>query len=84
MWFAEFRQEKGSWTRLRELPYKHQEQAKAACKAKLASDPANTALLIFRTVADDATATVYEMSLPPHGWRLRWIDSRSELCNPYR
>lgn len=31
--------------------------------------------LRFRTVADDGQGTVYQISYPPHGRRMRWINA---------
>ena len=76
-WYAEFRRESVEgdvepWQRIGG-PYKTQEQAKAECAKKLKS--ASNKLLWFRTVADDERGTVYQISAPPHAWRLRWVNA---------
>lgn len=76
-WFAEGRWfgpngETGAWQRLGG-PYKTQERAKAECAAELKF--AANKRVEFRTVANDERGTVYQMSVPPHAWRLRWVNA---------
>lgn len=76
-WFAEGRWlgpngEAGKWQRLGG-PYKTQERAKAECASELRF--ATNKRAEFRTVADDERGTVYQMSMPPHAWRLRWVNA---------
>ncbi len=80
MWFAEVRRlgddgMKDDWQRLGG-PYKSQERAKAECKKEFNGCAHNWRRLEFRTVADDERGTVYQLCMPPHGWKLRWVDSR--------
>lgn len=76
-WYAEARREGADgevedWERLGG-PYKTQERAKAQCAKQLKC--ASNKRLWFRTVADDERATVYQVSVPPHAWRLRWANA---------
>lgn len=76
-WYAESRRESASgdvesWQRIGG-PYRTQERAKAECAKELKA--ASNKRLWFRTVADDERGTVYQMSVPPHAWRLRWVNA---------
>lgn len=76
-WFAESRRESVDgdvepWGRIGG-PYKTQERAKAECAASLKH--ASNKRLWFRTVSDDERGTVYQISVPPHAWRLRWVNA---------
>ena len=76
-WFAEGRSEAqdghwGEWQRLGG-PYSTQERAKAECAKALKGSLSKR--IEFRTVADDERGTVYQVSRPPHGWRLRWVNA---------
>lgn len=76
-WHAESRRESIDgdvelWQRIGG-PYKTQERAKAECAKELKA--AGNKLLWFRTVADDERGTVYQISAPPHAWRLRWTNA---------
>ncbi len=76
-WFAEGRWfgpngETGQWQRLGG-PYKTQERAKAQCKTELKFS--GNKRVEFRTVVDDARGTVHQISVPPHAWRLRWVNA---------
>lgn len=76
-WFAEGRREGADgaveqWQRIGG-PYKTQERAKAECAKELKH--ASNKRLWFRTVADDERGTVYQISVPPYAWRLRWVNA---------
>jgi|NOAtaT_7_FD_contig_41_1467344_length_530_multi_1_in_0_out_0_1 hypothetical protein len=76
-WYAEARREGvdgnvEAWQRIGG-PYNTQERAKAECAKELKW--ASNKRLWFRTVADDDRGTVYQMSVPPHAWRLRWVNA---------
>lgn len=76
-WYAESRIESesgyvGPWYRIGG-PYKTQERAKTECAKKLKA--ASNKRLWFRTVADDERGTVYQISAPPHAWRMRWVNA---------
>lgn len=76
-WYAESRRESvdgdvEAWQRIGG-PYKTQERAKAECSKELKA--AFSKRIWFRTVANDERSTVYQISVPPHAWRLRWANA---------
>ena len=75
MWFAQYQSDEGKpWVRLGSRSWPTQERAKATCKQFLGDHPALCQTAVFRTVADDGNATIYQECRPPHGWRLVWRD----------
>lgn len=73
--YAESRRESASgdvesWQRIGG-PCKTQERAKAECTKELKA--AGNKRLWFRTV--DELGAVYQISAPPHSWRLRWVNA---------
>lgn len=75
--YAESRRESASgdvesWQRIGG-PYKTQERAKAECAKELKA--AGNKRIWFRTVAADERGTIYQISVPPHAWRLRWVNA---------
>jgi len=80
-WFAEMRHrgddgKHEAWVRISPALRSSREKAKSDCRSRLLAEPNNRPRLEFRILADDERGTIYEVCQPPHGWRLRWIDSR--------
>jgi len=78
-WFAEVRDRAepladGAWTRIPPRAYKTQEQAKAECKKHLETTPDKRGHLEFR-ILRESDHTIEQVSCPPHGWRLKWLNA---------